>query len=88
MCSERGTQSPKPTKASRACPRLALAVADGLAKALQAHRRRVHAVQRGQRGRHAQVRGSPLPLTQLRQRRVGEDAPLPGAQDNQSGYRV
>ena len=58
------------------CSRLALAVAAGLAETLQAHRGRVHAVERGQRGSHGQVRRSALLLAQLRQGRVSEDAPL------------
>ncbi len=57
-------------------PRLPPAVAPLAPKALQAHRCRVHAVQRGERGGHRGVGGRALPLAELRARGVGVYASL------------
>ena len=62
-------------------PRLPPAVAPLAPKALQAHRRRVHAVQRGERGRHRGIGGRALPLAELWARSVGVYAPLRGGAD-------
>jgi len=62
-------------------PRLPPAVAPLAPKALQAHRRRVHAVQRSERGRHRSIGGRALPLAELWARSVGVYAPLRGGAD-------